>query len=378
MKKSVLLIIGTRPEAIKMAPIFEYLTKNHSEIELKVLASGQHDQLLRDGLAGFNLRIDLNLELRNEKNNVSSYFAELMSSVTTILNNQKPDLVLVHGDTTTAAAAALAAHFCQIPVGHVEAGLRSNRLDAPWPEEANRRVIDSVSTLLFAPTQSAANQIVKDKNASVIVTGNTVLDSLKETLLRLDNDSELQSKLKSKYSYLEDNYILVTQHRRESFGEKHLRILETINRIAAAGNKVLFPVHPNPDIESQANQILGANPNVYLVEPLEYPEFVYLMRNARLAISDSGGIQEEAPSLGLPLIITRDVTERAEISLAETNFLLGSDPQLIEQKCREILGSAREHKHGKFRSSVYGDGRASKIIVEACLKFFSNSNKIIE
>jgi UDP-N-acetylglucosamine 2-epimerase (non-hydrolysing) len=378
MNKSVLLILGTRPEAIKMAPIFEYLTKNHSEIELKVLASGQHDQLLQDGLVGFNLRIDLNLKLRNEKNNVASYFAELMSSVTTILNSHRPDLVLVHGDTTTAAAAALAAHFCQIPVGHVEAGLRSNRLDAPWPEEANRRVIDSISTLLFAPTQSAANQIVKDKNSSVIVTGNTVLDSLKETLTRLDNDSELQSKLKLKYSHLGSNYILVTQHRRESFGMKHLRILETINRIASAHNKVLFPVHPNPNIKSQAKQILGTNPNVYLVEPLEYPEFVYLMRNARLVISDSGGIQEEAPSLGLPLIITREVTERAEISLAETNFLLGSDPQLIEQKCREILMTPRDHEHGRFRSSIYGDGEASKKIVESCLKFLSDSNQIIE
>jgi UDP-N-acetylglucosamine 2-epimerase (non-hydrolysing) len=371
MKKFVLLIIGTRPEAIKMAPVFDYLSKNTANIELKVLASGQHDQLLQDGLVGFNLRIDFNLELRNEKNNVSSYFANLMTSLTSILNSKKPDLVLVHGDTTTAAAAALAAHFCQIPVGHVEAGLRSHRLDAPWPEEANRRVIDSISTLLFAPTQSAADQITMDKDSLVIVTGNTVLDSLKETLGRLDDDPELGKMLRLKYAYLERDYILVTQHRRESFGEKHMRILETINRIATVKNKVIFPVHPNPNIKSQAKEILGTNPHVYLVEPIEYPEFVFLMRNAKLAISDSGGIQEEAPSLGLPLIITRDVTERAELSLAETNYLLGSDTELIEKKCQELLNSQRDQHQGQFRSSVYGDGEASKLIVESCLKFLS-------
>jgi UDP-N-acetylglucosamine 2-epimerase (non-hydrolysing) len=279
---------------------------------------------------------------------------------------------LVHGDTTTAAAAALAAHFCHIPVGHVEAGLRSHRLDAPWPEEANRRIIDSISTLLFAPTQSAAEQITKDKDSVVVVTGNTVLDSLKQTLGRLDIDPVLGNMLRLKYAYLERDFILVTQHRRESFGEKHLRILETINRIATVKNKVLFPVHPNPNIRSQAIEILGDNPHVYLVDPLEYPEFVYLLRNAKLAISDSGGIQEEAPSLGLPLIITRDVTERAESSLAETNFLVGSDSELIEQKCREILNSQREQNQGQFRSSVYGDGEASKLIVESCLKFLSS------
>jgi UDP-N-acetylglucosamine 2-epimerase (non-hydrolysing) len=178
--------------------------------------------------------------------------------------------------------------------------------------------------------------------------------------------------LRLKYAYLERDFILVTQHRRESFGEKHLRILETINRIATVKNKVLFPVHPNPNIRSQAIEILGDNPHVYLVDPLEYPEFVYLLRNAKLAISDSGGIQEEAPSLGLPLIITRDVTERAESSLAETNFLVGSDSELIEQKCREILNSQREQNQGQFRSSVYGDGEASKLIVESCLKFLSS------
>ncbi len=352
-----------------MAPVYAQIKKSFPQIDVKVLATGQHVQLLEDGLLGFNMEIDLNLNLQNSANSVVGHFAMLMDALAGALDSYRPDLVLVHGDTTTAACAAIAAHLGKIPVGHVEAGLRSFRLDAPFPEEANRRLVDSVSTLFFAPTEYAANHISKDRDSKVYVTGNTVLDALKNTHARIYSDENLVENYRSKYGFLGEDFILVTQHRRESFGDKHQQILNAIKNLASAKNQVVFPVHPNPNIREQVRRILGDAAFIHLVDPVPYPDFVYLMSQAKLAISDSGGIQEEAPSLGLPLLITREVTERPEALEVSTNKLVGSDSQLIEELGRRYLNLNRTMNQGSFRSSVFGDGSAGILIATRCAEY---------
>lgn len=371
MKPIVLIVIGTRPEAIKMAPVVEAFRKLRSSIELHIVSTGQHETLLKDGLAGFDLEIDKNLGISNSKNDLRLYFSELISQLSLEIDLVRPDLVLVHGDTASAAAASIAAHLSRIPVGHVEAGLRSHRLDSPWPEEANRRIIDSISTLLFCPTVYAKEQLTPDLNSQIFVTGNTVIDALKMTLDRLNTNVNQIAHLKSKYSYLGSEFILVTQHRRESFGDKHTEILNALNDLADKKNPVIFPVHPNPSIRSAVLEII-ANENVHLVEPIPYPEFVYLMSKAQLAISDSGGIQEEAPSLGLPLLITRELTERPEALFEKTNEIVGHSRELIRSRAHEILSTQRSNSQGIFRNSVFGEGDSGEKIAKLCLEFLRN------
>jgi UDP-N-acetylglucosamine 2-epimerase (non-hydrolysing) len=369
----ILIVIGTRPEAIKMAPVVEAFRKLHSKIQLHIVSTGQHETLLNDGLAGFDLEIDKNLGVSNSKNDLRLYFSELISQLSNEIDLVDPDLVLVHGDTASAAAASIAAHLSRIPVGHVEAGLRSYRLDSPWPEEANRRIIDSISTLLFCPTDYAKEQVTPDLNSQIFVTGNTVIDALKMTLGRLNTNVSQIANLKAKYSYLGSEFILVTQHRRESFGEKHTEILNALNELANKRNPVIFPVHPNPSIRSAVMEII-TNENVHLVEPIPYPDFVYLMSNAQLAISDSGGIQEEAPSLGLPLLITRELTERPEALFEKTNEIVGHSHERILSRAREILSTQRSNKKGVFRNSVFGQGDSGEKIAEICVEFLKNRN----
>lgn len=368
--KKILLIIGTRPEAIKMAPVVKAINLNHPEISLKTLSTGQHNSLLQDGLSGFNITIDKNLRIENLNNDLAPYFAALIAGISSELSADCPDLILVHGDTASAAAASISAHMKNIPVAHVEAGLRSHRLDSPWPEEANRRIIDALSTLLFCPTEFSRKQITEDMNSHVFVTGNTVLDALKFTLEETRRNSDLVQEFASKYSYLGDEFILVTQHRRESFGEKHEDILNALNIIASINHPVLFPVHPNPSIRSQVHKTL-TNPNIYIVDPVSYPEFVYLMSIAKLAISDSGGIQEEAPSLGLPLLITRELTERPEALLENTNEIVGHDSVKIIERASYYLNLPRSTSRDIFRTSVFGDGSAGEKIAELCSNFLT-------
>lgn len=369
MRKTVLMVIGTRPEAIKMAPVYEQFAKHHPDIDLKVVATGQHGQLLEDGLMGFDLKVDLNLNTANNSEGVDGYLARVILAFSKVLKEFNPHLVLVHGDTTTATAAAVSAHLNQIPVGHVEAGLRSHRLDSPWPEEANRRIIDSVSTLLFAPTSLASKQITLDKLAQVHITGNTVIDALKKTYDAITSNELIRIALSEKYSFLGENFVLATQHRREAFGVKQREILTAIGEIAGPENRIVFPVHPNPNVRETVFEILQSNPYVHLIDPVGYPDFVFLMMSARMAISDSGGIQEEAPSLNLPLLITRDTTERPEVLETSTNQLVGSDSNLIKSQANQILGNAKSEMLGKFSESVFGDGKAGERISQICCEF---------
>jgi UDP-N-acetylglucosamine 2-epimerase (non-hydrolysing) len=368
MRSKIMIVVGTRPEVIKMAPVVEAFRTLHPKIHLQAVSTGQHETLLNDGLAGFNFEIDKNLGVSNSKNDLRFYFSELISELSSEIDLFSPDLVLVHGDTSSASAAAIAAHLSQIPVGHVEAGLRSYRLDSPWPEESNRRIIDSVSTLFFCPTEYAKEQIVPDLKSQIFVTGNTVIDALKSTLELLRTNKELLAALKAKYTYLGSDFILVTQHRRESFGEKHEEILIALNQLATKKNPILFPVHPNPNIRATVSKVITNN-NIYLVDPVPYPEFIYLMSRARMAISDSGGIQEEAPSLGLPLLITRELTERPEALLEKTNEIVGHRSENILTRAREILETARPSAQGVFRKGVFGGGDSGEKIAEICVQF---------
>lgn len=371
MNPKVLVVIGTRPEAIKMAPVVEAFRKLHPNIKLHIVSTGQHEALLKDGLTGFDLEIDKNLGVSNSKNDLRLYFSRLISQLSLEIDLVSPDLVLVHGDTASAAAAAIAAHMSRIDVGHVEAGLRSYRLDSPWPEEANRRIIDSISTLHFCPTAYSKEQVTPDLNSHTFVTGNTVIDALKMTLERLNKNVSQIAHLETKYSYLGSEFVLVTQHRRESFGDKHKEILNALNELAGKKNPVIFPVHPNPSIRSVVFEIIK-NKNVHVVEPIPYPEFVYLMSKAQLAISDSGGIQEEAPSLGLPLLITRELTERPEAMFEKTNEIVGHSRELILSRAHEILSTQRSESQGIFRTSVFGDGDSGEKIARLCVEFLRN------
>jgi UDP-N-acetylglucosamine 2-epimerase (non-hydrolysing) len=371
MRNKVLLVIGTRPEAIKMAPVVEAFRSLHPEIHLHAVSTGQHQTLLSDGLAGFEFTINKNLGVSNLENDLRPYFSKLISEISCEIDLFSPDLVLVHGDTSSASAAAIASHLSRVPVGHIEAGLRSYKLDSPWPEEANRRIIDSVSTLLFCPTEYAKDQVTPDLNSKIYITGNTIIDALKQTLQRLTINENLLASLNDKYSFLKSDFILVTQHRRESFGDKHKEILEALDRLATKENPIIFPVHPNPSIRAAVLEVI-TNENVHLVEPIAYPEFVYLMSKARLAISDSGGIQEEAPSIGLPLLITRDLTERPEALLEKTNEIVGHSGEKILTRAREILSIPRSNSQGVFRKGVFGEGDSGKKIAEICVEFLSN------
>jgi UDP-N-acetylglucosamine 2-epimerase (non-hydrolysing) len=371
MRSTILLVVGTRPEAIKMAPVVEALRESDSDIHLHTVSTGQHKTLLTDGLAGFTFPLTKNLGISNEENDLRTYFSKLINALSIEIDQVSPDLVLVHGDTLSASAAAIAAHFSRVPVGHVEAGLRSHRLDSPWPEEANRRIIDSVSTLFFCPTDFAQQNILPDSNSKVFVTGNTVIDALKKTLERVTTDKDKMKEFREKYSYLGEDFIIVTLHRRESFGDKHREILLALNEFATAQNPIIFPVHPNPLIHEAAIEVL-TNKNIHVVAPLPYPEFVYLMSKARIGISDSGGIQEEAPALGLPLLITRNITERPEALEEKTNEIIGHDGGKIVTRLREILQTPRAQDQGKFRKGVFGDGNSGGRIAQLCLEFLKS------
>jgi UDP-N-acetylglucosamine 2-epimerase (non-hydrolysing) len=361
--------MGTRPEAIKMAPVIEAFSKYSKKISVSTVLTGQHQELMQDGLSGFDLKIDLDLKISNSKNDLRFFFTQLLTSLTTVVDNFNPDLVIVHGDTASAAAASIVAHFSKVKIAHVEAGLRSFDLDSPWPEEANRRIIDSVAEIMFTPTELASQQIFRDKNSKIILTGNTVIDALKMVTEKISSNPKFLKKMEDKYGVWEDNFILVTQHRRESFGRSHELILEAIQKIAARGHHIVFPVHPNPAIHTAISKSFFDMEFIHLIEPLPYPEFIYLLTKARLAISDSGGIQEEAPSLGVPLLITRELTERPEALLESSNSLVGNNCDLIVKKALDYLTTTREINQGKFRPSVFGDGTAGSKIAEYCANF---------
>ncbi len=367
----ILSIFGTRPEAIKMAPLVKRLEAEPG-VESIVCVTGQHQSMLQQVLDLFGIVPAHNLQAMTANQTLNGLAARLFAGLDDVLAEVGPDRVLVHGDTTTSMAGSLAAFHRRIPVGHVEAGLRTGNLYEPWPEEMNRRVVDVVSDLLFAPTASSkANLQAEALTGRVIITGNTVIDTLRLMCARLDSDTALREGIDAQFPFLEPQeggrpLLLVTGHRRESFGEGFEHICAALAALAHSGKmQIVYPVHLNPNVRGPVLAKLGNAPNVYLTDPLDYPEFVRLMQRAAIVLTDSGGVQEEAPALGKPVLVMRDVTERPEALAAGTVKLIGTDRAAIERAVLELVDNEEERRAYARRVNPYGDGHASERIVAA-------------
>ncbi|HEX8525898.1 non-hydrolyzing UDP-N-acetylglucosamine 2-epimerase [Allosphingosinicella sp.] len=361
-------VVGTRPEAIKMAPVILALRAEPS-IETLVCSTGQHREMLDQVLELFGIEPDVELGLMDPDQGLNGFLGQAIARLDEALASFAPNRVLVHGDTTTALAAALASFHRRIPVGHVEAGLRTYALDRPWPEEMNRRAIDVVSDLLFAPTRSARRNLKAEALAgSIVVTGNSGIDALETIVGRLASDDQLRARADAALPALGRGrrLMLVTGHRRESFGEALRGICEALSRLARSADvDIVYPVHLNPEVRRPVEAALGGTANIHLLPPLDFLPFVRLMQRADLILTDSGGIQEEAPSLGKPVLVMRDVTERPEAVEAGTAKLVGTDPARIVDEVERLLG--RTPKSFAVGANPYGDGQASARIVDALL-----------
>ncbi|MGF6771023.1 UDP-N-acetylglucosamine 2-epimerase (non-hydrolyzing) [Paraburkholderia sp. GAS199] len=371
MATKILSIFGTRPEAIKMAPLVKQLEADPA-IESVVCVTGQHQQMLDQVLDLFRIEPHHNLALMTGNQTLNELAARLIASLDDVLAAVRPDRVLVHGDTTTASAAALASFHRRIPIGHVEAGLRTGNLMQPWPEEMNRRVVDVMSDLMFAPTASSKANLAREAlHGKVIVTGNTVIDALTLTTARIDSDAALRAELDARLPFLDGALpvLLVTGHRRESFGAGFANICAALGDLARTDKvQIVYPVHLNPNVRGPVQQSLGGARNVHLIDPLDYLGFVRLMQRASIILTDSGGVQEEAPALGKPVLVMRDVTERPEAVEAGTVRLVGTERGAIVRAVTALLDNVAERESFARRINPYGDGHASQRIVAALTK----------
>lgn len=356
MKPKILVAIGTRPEAIKMAPVILKL-KETGIVDVSVLATAQHRALLDQVLNFFEITPDEDLDIMKPSQGLGELTARILQAVDPILDNMKPDCVLVQGDTTTVLSVALAAFYKGVPIGHIEAGLRTGDITNPFPEELNRVLTSKIARWHFAPTQSAEQNLLFEhvEKSSIYVTGNTVIDALKIA------SSKTQS-----HSIGKRRQVLITSHRRENFGAPLKRVLEGLLKLATEFNDVdfIFPVHPNPNVKIPVFDVLGHIKNVQLIAPMEYPEFVQVMSSSHFIISDSGGVQEEAPALGKPVLVLRDETERPEAVLAGVVKLVGTDSELIYQEAKRLLVDSDYYASMAKGVSPYGDGLASDRIAQ--------------
>jgi UDP-N-acetylglucosamine 2-epimerase (non-hydrolysing) len=365
----VLFVFGTRPEAIKMAPLVLALQKN-VQFSVRVCVTGQHREMLDQVLNLFGISPCFDLKVMKLGQDLTDITVSILSGMKDVLTQYKPDIVLVHGDTATTFAASLAAYYQQIPVGHVEAGLRTGNLYSPWPEEANRKLTGALSTLHFAPTEASRQNLLLEGVLSerIFVTGNTVIDALFEVVSRLERDEVMRKALRDKFSFLREGarMVLVTGHRRESFGGGFERICQALARMAATFPDVdiVYPMHLNPNVREPVNRLLANISNVHLIEPLDYLPFVYLMSRSFIILTDSGGIQEEAPSLGKPVLVMRDTTERPEAVQAGTVKLVGTDVEAIVGSAVELLTVSGAYERMSFAYNPYGDGHACQRILE--------------
>ena len=373
MPPHVLIAIGTRPEAIKMIPVVQAARAAGLTVTLAV--TGQHRQMLDQVFAAFGEQPDLDLNLMIAGQTLPQLTAAVLTSMSEVITRLSPDVVLVHGDTTTAMASALAAFYARVRVGHVEAGLRSFDLDRPWPEEFNRVAIDSFAEWMFAPTDSAAENLESEygRARQIFVTGNTGIDALLGMASRLDADPELLSAVAARYPFLNPSrrLILVTGHRRESFGGGFQRICQALAELARRDEiQILYPVHLNPNVRTVVHQQLGSLDNLFLIEPVDYPDMVYLMKRAAILLTDSGGIQEEGPALAKPVLVMRDVTERPEALQTEVVRLVGTDVSRIVGEVSLLLDSDEAYGARSRAVFPYGDGTAAPQIAEILTKAF--------
>lgn len=377
MKYKILIVFGTRPEAIKMAPVVKVFQSDQENFETKVCVTAQHREMLDQVLDIFEIVPNYDLDIMKAGQDLNDISARVLLELRPVLKEFKPDVVLVHGDTTTSSMAALASFYEQIPVGHVEAGLRTHNIYSPFPEEINRQITGRITTYHFAPTELSKQNLLQENinEKYILVTGNTVIDALYLVLDKIKNNSELKEKLKSqiaKFGYpnidsLESGnrkMILITGHRRENFGDGFIQMCEAMKEIALNHPEfdLVYPVHLNPNVQKPVNEILSGISNVYLIKPLEYLPFIYLMEKSYLVLTDSGGIQEEAPSLGKPVLVMRDTTERPEAIEAGTVFLVGTNKAQIIKKVNQLIDNKEVYEKMSKAHNPYGDGKASQNI----------------
>lgn len=368
----ILAVFGTRPEAIKMAPVVNALAAVEG-IELAVCVTGQHREMLDQVLTLFGIRPEYDLQVMKAGQSLHELTGSVINGMQAVLEAHRPDWVLVHGDTTTTFSAALAAYYQRVPVGHVEAGLRTGNPYSPWPEEMNRRLAGALSNLHFAPTEAARDNLLREgiDPQRIAVTGNTVIDALLDVAGRLQADADWASEQLRSLDFLDPGcrLIVVTGHRRESFGEGFRRLCQALGQLADRPDvQVVYPVHLNPNVQRPVRELLAGHPRVHLVEPMDYLPFVALMERSYLVITDSGGIQEEAPSLGKPVLVTRDTTERPEAVEAGTVKLVGTVVDRIVGEANRLLDDDGAYASMAYAHNPYGDGRAAERIVKRLLE----------
>ncbi len=380
MKKKVMLVFGTRPEAIKMAPLVKEFQKYPDDVETIVCVTGQHREMLDQVLHIFGIKPDYDLNIMQQGQDLYDVTARVLIGMRDVLKEVKPDVILVHGDTTTSTAAALAGFYQQIPVGHVEAGLRTHNIYSPWPEEMNRQITGRIAEYNFTPTPLSRQNLLDEgiKDEKIIVTGNSVIDALYWVVERIKNNCDLQSELTHRLAQagydttrLQNGrkLVLITGHRRENFGEGFLSMCKAIKTLTEKYPEVdfVYPMHLNPNVRKPIHEVFGDDlsglRNMFFIEPLEYLSFVYLMESATIVLTDSGGIQEEAPGLGKPVLVMRDTTERPEALSAGTVQLVGTDYDKIVYHVSELLDNQLEYERMSKAVNPYGDGLACKRIV---------------
>ena len=378
--KNMMLVFGTRPEAIKMSPLVKEFQKYPEKFETIVCVTGQHREMLDQVLRIFDIQPDYDLNIMKQGQDLYDVTARVLTGMRDVLKETRPDIVLVHGDTTTSTAAALAAFYQQIPVGHIEAGLRTHNIYSPWPEEVNRQITGRIATYHFAPTSLSKDNLLQDgiSGEQIIVTGNTVIDALYMVVEKIKNDGilscELEKVLKASgydISRLSDGrkLVLITGHRRENFGDGFISMCKAIKSLSEKYPEVdfVYPMHLNPNVRKPIHEVFGESQraNLFFIEPLEYLSFVYLMEKSAIVLTDSGGIQEEAPGLGKPVLVMRDTTERPEALEAGTVKLVGTDYDKIVNEVSGLLDSQEYYEKMSKAINPYGDGKACSRIVKA-------------
>lgn len=370
-----MVVFGTRPEAIKMAPVVLAL-RELGNVRVSVAVTAQHRQMLDQVLALFRIVPEHDLDLMQPRQDLESLFSRILLGMRDVLAEARPDVLLVHGDTSTTLASALAAFYAKVPVAHVEAGLRTGNLQSPWPEEMNRRLTSPLASLHFAPTATARDNLVREAIAAetVHVTGNTVIDALLQVASRLGSDPGLGREMAARFDFLDARrkLVLVTGHRRENFGAGFERICAALAELAERDDvQIVYPVHLNPSVQEPVLRLLADHRNIHLIEPQDYLPFVYLMQRAHLILTDSGGIQEEAPSLGKPVLVMRDTTERPEAVAAGTVRLVGTETACIVDAVAGLLDDAEAHQAMALAHNPYGDGLAAARIASLVAAFCS-------
>lgn len=377
LMNKLLFIFGTRPEAIKMAPVILEL-RSRDEFDVKVCVTGQHREMLDTVLNLFNIEPDFDLNIMKANQTLSGITSNILIGLENVITDLTPDCILVHGDTSTTMASSIAAYYHKVPVFHIEAGLRTGDKYSPWPEEINRKIAGAISDVHFCPTAVSKENLLKENvpEHQIHITGNTVIDALLHTVSRIDSDTALRGELESKFSYLDKSkkLLLVTGHRRESFGLGFKNICDALAQLSARKDiQIVYPMHPNPNVQEPVTSALSEFSNIHLVSPLDYLPFVHLMNKAAIILTDSGGVQEEAPSLGTPVLVMRDKTERPEGIEAGTVKLVGTNTQIITETVSSLLDDEIAYNEMSRTNNPYGDGTASRKIAETLLHIFKSS-----